>query len=105
MDKVRKRCQIAHMKFIPKSVALAAFVSAIGFTSPQAQISDCATDAMLVFDGSGSMGEITFDTGPNTRFVEARQTMLRAMPEIDPIRRVGLLVYGPGPLGVCDSLD
>lgn len=70
-----------------------------------AQISDCSVDAMLVFDGSASMDEISFETGPNTRIVEARQAIRRAMPGIEPFRRVGLLIYGPGSGGSCDNLD
>lgn len=66
---------------------------------------DCSVDAMLVFDGSASMDEISFETGPNTRIVEARQAMRSAMPDITPFRRVGLLIYGPGPNGSCQNLD
>ena len=51
------------------------------------------------------MAEISFETGPNTRIVEARQAITRAMPDIEPYRRVGLLVYGPGPLGPCENID
>lgn len=60
---------------------------------------------MLVFDGSASMDEISFETGPNTRIVEARQAIRRAIPDIAPYRRVGLLIYGPGPDGACQNLD
>lgn len=51
------------------------------------------------------MDEIGFDTGDATRIDEARQAMARAMPEIAPFRRVGLLIYGPGPNGSCGNLD
>ena len=60
---------------------------------------------MLVFDGSASMDEISFETGPNTRIVEARQAMQEAMPDIAPYRRVGLLTYGPGQAGACENID
>ena len=60
---------------------------------------------MLVFDGSTSMAEISFETGPNTRIVEARRAIRQAMPDIAPYRRVGLLTYGPGPNGACSNLD
>ena len=83
----------------------AAAVLAGGGTAPVAQVGACAVDAMLVFDGSTSMDEISFETGPNTRIVEARQAIRRAMPDIAPYRRVGLLVYGPGPRGPCGNLD
>lgn len=67
--------------------------------------SDCAADAMLVFDGSASMGEISLETGNITRIVEAREALRRSMPDIEPFRRVGMLIYGPGPLGSCENID
>ncbi|QGY00301.1 VWA domain-containing protein [Roseovarius faecimaris] len=51
---------------------------------------------MLVMDGSASMDEKGFDLTAPTRIDDARAAMALAMPQIAPIRRVGLLVYGPG---------
>jgi len=65
----------------------------------------CATDAMLVFDGSASMAEIGADTTAPTRIAEARTALHRAMPQIAPYRRVGLLVYGPGGTQSCTGID
>ncbi|MEM7734055.1 MAG: VWA domain-containing protein [Pseudomonadota bacterium] len=65
----------------------------------------CATDAMLVFDGSASMGEISFNAQAPTRLQDARLAMHRAMPQIAPFRRVGLLVYGPGGEDGCTGID
>ncbi|MEO0664183.1 MAG: VWA domain-containing protein [Pseudomonadota bacterium] len=68
----------------------------------------CSTDAMLVFDGSTSMAEADFSTGAPAKIVEARQAIARAMPEIEPFRRVGLMVYGPGgagKTGACSGID
>ena len=65
----------------------------------------CATDAMLVFDGSASMGEISFNAQAPTRLDDARLAMHRAMPEIAPFRRVGLLVYGPNGNDSCSGID
>ena len=81
------------------SLALTASASALP-ASP-----GCATDAMLVFDGSASMDELSFDLQKATRIVDARKAMRDAMPEIAPFRRVGLLVYGPGPLDACSNID
>ena len=64
----------------------------------------CATDAMLVFDGSASMAEITFETGPNTRIAEARIAIARAMPEVEPYRRIGLITYGAGGADSCRGI-
>jgi Ca-activated chloride channel family protein len=65
----------------------------------------CATDAMLVFDGSASMAEIGADATAPTRIAEARTALHRAMPQIAPFRRVGLLVYGPGGDRSCTGID
>jgi Ca-activated chloride channel family protein len=65
----------------------------------------CATDAMLVFDGSASMSEIGFDSQTATRITEARNAMRRAMPQIAPYRRVGLIAYGPGAKDACDNIE
>lgn len=67
--------------------------------------SSCATDAMLVFDGSASMDELSFDLQKATRIVDARKAMRDAMPDIAPYRRVGLLVYGPGSGDACSNID
>ncbi len=90
-------------QFLGMGVLAAALMG--GAEAPVAQVGDCATDAMLVFDGSTSMAEISFETGPNTRIKEAREAIRKAMPDIEPYRRVGLLTYGPGPNGACSNLD
>jgi len=51
---------------------------------------------MLVFDGSGSMSEIGFDAAAATRIEEARIAVARAIPDVAPFRRMGLVVYGAG---------
>ncbi|MEL6170669.1 MAG: VWA domain-containing protein [Pseudomonadota bacterium] len=65
----------------------------------------CARDAMLVFDGSASMAEVTFDTSVPTRIEDARAAVAQAMPEIAPVRRVGLLTYGPGGGDSCTGIN
>jgi len=65
----------------------------------------CARDAMLVFDGSASMAELGFDPAAPTRIDDARRAVRRAMPRIAPVRRIGLIVYGPGPEGSCDGIN
>lgn len=83
--------------------ALAALTLAAPARTPAA--SGCAADAMLVFDGSASMAEIGFDISQPTRIAEARTALHRAMPQIAPFRRVGLLVYGPGGDRSCTGID
>ncbi len=65
----------------------------------------CTRDAMLVFDGSGSMSELGFNLLDEPRIFAARRAMRQAMPQITPVRDVGLLIYGPGPEGSCDNVD
>jgi Ca-activated chloride channel family protein len=65
----------------------------------------CATDAMLVFDGSASMSEIGFDIQENTRISDARTALHRAMPRIAPFRRIGLITYGPGENDACGNIN
>jgi len=65
---------------------------------------DCAADAMLVFDGSASMAELGFDIQAATRIEDARLAVARALPQIAPLRRIGLVVYGPGDSS-CGGID
>lgn len=60
---------------------------------------------MIVFDGSGSMSEMGFNTLDEPRIFEARRAMQRAIPQITPFRRVGLLIYGPGDGDSCANID
>ncbi len=76
-----------------------------GSGGPVHAVGDCAVDAMLVFDGSASMNEIGFRSQDPTRIEDARRAMHRAMPQIAPYRRVGLLVYGPGGQDGCTGID
>lgn len=80
---------------------------ALAFCAPlqSRATSDCAADAMLVFDGSGSMVEFGFDFRQVTRIAEARVAVARAMPQIAPNRRVGLLIYGPNTGDSCSGVD
>ncbi|WP_299368442.1 VWA domain-containing protein [uncultured Tateyamaria sp.] len=86
------------MKALRTFMASAAVVAMLPTTS---LATGCARDAMLVFDGSASMDELSFDISRKTRLVDARAALRDALPDITPFRRVGLLTYGPG--GAADS--
>src|SRR5262245_66594907 len=63
----------------------------------------CTEDAMLVFDASGSMAG-NLNQGIATtkpRIEEVRAALKRVLPSIR-FRRVGLIVYGPGPYPQCN---
>lgn len=61
----------------------------------------CTEDAMVVFDGSGSMAEMGFNDINEPRIFEARRAMHEAMPQIAERRQLGLVVYGPGGADEC----
>ncbi|NND17735.1 MAG: VWA domain-containing protein [Silicimonas sp.] len=70
-------------------------------TSPGYAATNCQSDAMLVFDGSGSMDEMTMEMRGPTRIDEARHALRDALPGIAVSRRIGLLTYGAGADGAC----
>lgn len=88
----------------PRAVSKALVATALLALGGQPVAAGCARDAMLVLDGSASMGEIGFDATAPTRIMEARAALARALPRITPLRRVGLLTYGPGARGACGSI-
>lgn len=65
----------------------------------------CNKDAMLVFDASGSMAAMGYNGLDLPRIVEAREALRKVLPQVTPYRRMGLVVYGPGPEDVCSNID
>lgn len=89
----------------PRQIArLMALLATLG-APVHAVAEGCATDAMLVFDGSGSMVEYGYDPRRVTRIKEARQAIAKAMPQVEEFRRIGLLIYGPNTGDSCSGLD
>lgn len=78
---------------------------AVSLLVPSLGFANCTDDAMLVFDASGSMAEMGYNGLDHPRITEARIAMRRALPDITPVRRVGLVVYGPGDSEVCSHVD
>jgi Ca-activated chloride channel family protein len=67
---------------------------------------DCTTDAMLVFDGSTSMVDSSLGIQGLPKIAEAQRAMARALPEIEDVRRVGLMIYGPQQVGdACEGIS
>jgi Ca-activated chloride channel family protein len=56
----------------------------------------CRDDAMLVFDGSGSMAGRGFDQQGPRRIEEAREALARVLPQVEHHRDIGLVTYGQG---------
>jgi len=75
------------------------------FALPAPASETCTRDAMIVFDGSGSMSEMGFNNLDEPRIFEARKAVRRAMPPIAKRRRLGLIVYGPSDGDACSSVD
>lgn len=73
--------------------------------STAAATDDCVADAMIVFDGSGSMAEMGFNDISEPRIFEARQAVAQAIPQIARTRRLGLVVYGPDGADECSGVD
>lgn len=64
----------------------------------------CQSDAMIVFDASGSMGTTDYALKV-PRIARVKSSMERVLPEVAPMRRLGLIVYGEGDYNDCDSID
>ncbi|GIT90293.1 hypothetical protein JANAI62_02240 [Jannaschia pagri] len=82
------------------------FVSFLAATalSTQTALASCTADAILIFDGSNSMGGIGYATEGLPRIDEARTAVARALPPVEHIRRIGLMTYGPGRQTFCDGI-
>jgi Ca-activated chloride channel family protein len=66
----------------------------------------CVDDAMLVFDASGSMAATDFPEGAPSRMDRVRQALVKVLPAASQTRRLGLMVYGPGPnFNTCNNVD
>ncbi len=70
-----------------------------------AAVANCNADAMLVFDASASMAGVGYSQFTTPRIDEARDAVRQTMPDITAFRRVGLVIYGPGPNGTCGNID
>lgn len=63
----------------------------------------CTDDAMLVFDASGSMQRLAYSG--ETRLSLAQAAAREVVPEAAGVRRMGLVVYGPGGRGGCTNFQ
>ncbi len=78
----------------------------LGIMPPVGQAGEsCTEDAMIVFDGSGSMAEMGFNKIGVPRISEARQALHDVLPRIASVRRLGLVIYGPGGDRTCRNTE
>lgn len=80
---------------------LALLLTSPGYAEPE----HCAPDTMIVFDGSGSMAEMGFNDIGEPRIFEARRAVREVVPAVSPLRRLGLIIYGPGAGESCAGID
>lgn len=76
---------------------LAVVLVSLGHARAQQATPSCLDDAMLVFDASGSMAATDFPDGAPSRLDRVRQALVKVLPAATRTRRLGLIVYGPGP--------
>jgi Ca-activated chloride channel family protein len=84
------------------------FAIAAGLTFPPALAEPtrlpCKLDAMLVFDGSGSMAGTDMNS-VTPHISKVREALAHVLPSIAPVRDLGLIVYGPGTHAKCDNIE
>lgn len=90
------------MRLLPRVFAIAAAVLA-PFAGGAGE--SCTEDAMIVFDGSGSMAEIGYNAIGVPRISEARTAIRQVIPAIASNRRLGLVIYGPSGDRTCSNTD
>lgn len=97
-SRTRARVLCATLGFVLGSSAVAEVENR---TSPK-----CYEDAMLIFDASGSMSgmEEWGSSSLTSRIDDARKALADSLPRVTPLRRLGLMTYGPGPVGRCDNI-
>lgn len=69
------------------------------------QETGCASDAMIVFDASGSMVGTNFNGIAEPRIAKVREAIHQVLPQVAPYRNLGLVVYGPGPHQACRNVE
>ena len=79
--------------------------TALGLMTNGVVARNCKVDAMIVFDGSGSMSEVGFNRLDEPRIFDARQAMRESVPPIAATRNLGLIIYGPGTSSACANID
>lgn len=89
----------------PKLRCLAVLVAMLTTPSIAEETSKYTDDAMLVFDASGSMASMGYNAISTPRIVDARKALRQSLPDITPFRRLGLVIYGPGPKDECSNID
>lgn len=64
----------------------------------------CNDDAILVFDASGSMAGTDMNS-VTPHIAKVREAVAAVLARVTPERPLGLVTYGPGPYGRCQSIE
>jgi Ca-activated chloride channel family protein len=92
-------------RLVELTLALYVFCGISVSRAKEAEPPPCTEDAMIVFDGSGSMygdGWGYASTSRMSRIDNARSALTKVLPNITRSRRVGLITFGPGPYNQCN---
>lgn len=105
--KTSRRSRSLHSALLSGAIALTAFPAVAADPPAPPPPPQCDSDAMLVFDGSGSMaGNERLGIGSVvTRIDKVRKALDQVLPAVTPNRRIGLVTYGPGPYNRCDNIE
>ena len=60
---------------------------------------------MIVFDASGSMTGMGFGERTERRIEQVQRALATVLPDIAPMRHLGLIVFGPGSRQACQNVD
>ncbi|GGF70455.1 Ca-activated chloride channel family protein [Mameliella alba] len=93
------------MRLLPRLAGAACLAAATSAPLATGAGESCTEDAMIVFDGSGSMAEIGYNAIGVPRISEARMAMRRVIPSVAAARRLGLVIYGPAGDRTCANTD
>ena len=93
------------MMFLKFGLAVCCMLAVSTISSAQESPAACTDDAMLVFDGSGSMSAVAHNGLKSPRILEARTAIRDSIPRIAPFRRLGLVIFGPGGEDSCSNID
>jgi Ca-activated chloride channel family protein len=90
----------------PTLALAAAVLAAVALPAATADpAADCTSEAMIVFDASGSMTGTNFNGIAVPRIVKVREAIHRVIPHVSAYRNLGLIVYGPGPHQTCSNVE
>ncbi len=78
------------------ALGLTVLVQLSGGAVSREEKAPCSSDAMIVFDASGSMSASDFPEGAPNRIDRVRNALAEFLPRVSATRNLGLLIYGPG---------